>query len=110
MTVAGRLDRLPLGRFHYRLLLLCGFGWLFDSMDTGLVSFVMARLKGEWRLSPDQVALVGSAGLFGMFVGGALSGTLADRFGRKTIFQWTLLLFSLATGLCGLAWSFGSLL
>ena len=110
MTVAGRLDRLPLGRFHYRLLLLCGFGWLFDSMDTGLVSFVMARLKGEWRLTPDQVAMVGSAGLFGMFVGGALSGTLADRFGRKTIFQWTLLLFSAATGLCGLAWSFGSLL
>jgi MFS transporter, putative metabolite:H+ symporter len=110
MTVAGRLDRLPLGRFHYRLLLLCGFGWLFDSMDTGLVSFVMARLKGEWRLTPDQVALVGSAGLFGMFLGGALSGTLADRFGRKTIFQWTLLLFSVATGFCGLAWSFTSLL
>ena len=39
MRAADRLDRLPLGRFHYRLLLLSGFGWLFDSMDTALVSF-----------------------------------------------------------------------
>jgi putative MFS transporter len=109
MKVAGRLDRLPLGRFHYRLLLLCGLGWMFDSMDTGLVSFVLARLKGEWSLSSQQIALAGSVGLFGMFLGGACSGALADRLGRKAVFQWTLLLFSLATGLCGLAWSFTTL-
>jgi len=105
MKVAGRLDRLPLGRFHHRLLLLSGLGWLFDSMDTGLVSFVLARLKGEWHLTSHQIALTGSMGLFGMFLGGACSGALADRFGRKAVFQWTLLLFSVATGLCGLAWS-----
>src|SRR5262245_19636204 len=109
MRVADRLDRLPLGRFHYRLLLLSGLGWLFDSMDTGLVSFVLARLKTEWSLTPGQVAFAGSAGLFGMFLGGAFAGALADRYGRKAVFQWTLLLFSLATGLCAFAWSFESL-
>jgi putative MFS transporter len=45
-----------------------------------------------------------------MFAGGALAGTLADRYGRKGVFQATLLVFSLATGLCAFAWSFGSLL
>jgi len=110
MQVAGRLDRLPLTRFHYRLLILSGLGWLFDSMDTGLVSFVLARLKVEWSLTPDQVALTGSAGLFGMFLGGALAGGLADRYGRKTMFQATLLIFSLATGLCAFAQGFWSLL
>jgi MFS transporter, putative metabolite:H+ symporter len=109
MRVADRLDRLPLGRFHYRLLLLSGLGWLFDSMDTGLVSFVLARLKTEWSLTPGQVAFAGSAGLFGMFLGGAFAGALADRCGRKAVFQWTLLLFSLATGLCAFAWNFESL-
>jgi len=109
MRVADRLDRLPLGRFHYRLLLLSGLGWLFDSMDTGLVSFVLARLKTEWHLTAGQVAFAGSAGLFGMFLGGACAGSLADRFGRKAVFQWTLLLFSIATGLCAFAWSFESL-
>ncbi len=110
MQVAGRLDNLPLSRFHYRLLILSGLGGMFDSMDTGLVSFVLTRLKVEWHLTPDQLALTGSAGLVGMFLGGALAGSLADRYGRKAMFQATLLIFSLATGLCALAQGFWSLL
>jgi putative MFS transporter len=110
MKLSDRLDRLPLSGFHYRLLILSGLGWLFDSLDTGLVSFVLARLKVEWRLTPDQIAATGSAGLFGMFLGGALAGSLADRYGRKAMFQATLLIFSLATGLCAFAWSLPSLL
>jgi putative MFS transporter len=110
MQVSDRLDRLPLSRFHYRLLILSGLGWLFDSMDTGLVSFVLARLKTEWTLTPDQMAAIGSAGLVGMLLGGAIAGSLADRFGRKAVFQATLLIFSVATGLCALAWGFASLL
>ena len=109
MRVSDRLDGLPLGRFHYRLLILSGLGWLFDSMDTGLVSFVLARLKTEWDLSAGQIGMTGSAGLAGMFLGGAFAGSLADRYGRKAVFQWTLLIFSLATGLCALAWGFESL-
>jgi len=110
MRVADRLDRLPLAGFHYRLLLLSGLGWLFDSMDGGLMSFVLARLKTEWHLLPDQIAALSSAGLFGMFLGGAVAGSLADRFGRKAVFQSTLIIFSVATGLCALAQGFGSLL
>ena len=41
MKVSDRLDGLPIGRFHYRLLILSGFGWLFDAMDSGLVSFIL---------------------------------------------------------------------
>jgi MFS transporter, putative metabolite:H+ symporter len=110
MRVADRLDRIPLSGFHYRLLLLSGFGWLFDSMDSGLMSFIVARLKTEWHLTPDRVAFLNSAGLAGMFFGGAVAGSLADRFGRKTVFQTTLLVFSVATGLCALAQGFWSLL
>ncbi|HYV20868.1 MAG TPA: hypothetical protein VFC25_17775 [Verrucomicrobiae bacterium] len=47
MNVAGRLDPLPIGPFHRRLLLLSGLGWLFDSMDTGLVSFVGEETRGR---------------------------------------------------------------
>ena len=109
MRVADRLDRLPLAGFHYRLLLLSGLGWLFDSMDSGLMSFVVARLKIEWHLGPDQIAVATSAGLAGMFLGGAVAGSLADRFGRKAIFQMTLLIFSVSTGLCALAQGLASL-
>ncbi len=110
MTIAERLDRLELSRFHYRLLLLSGLGWLFDAMDTGLLSFVLARLKVEWHLTPGQLGWTGSASMLGMLIGGALSGSLADRFGRKAMFQTTLVLFSIATGLCALAWDLPSLM
>ncbi|MFQ5877918.1 MAG: MFS transporter [Acidobacteriota bacterium] len=110
MRVSDRLDRLPLGRFHYRVLILSGLGWMFDSMDVGLVSFAAARLRDEWSLSSSRIALVLNFSLLGMFLGGALAGALADRFGRKTIFQVTLLVFSIGTGLCGLSWGLASLL
>ncbi len=109
MRVADRLDRLPVTGFHHRLLVLSGLGWLFDSMDGGLMSFVLARLKVEWHLGPDQIAIASSAGLAGMFLGGAVAGSLADRFGRKAVFQSTLLIFSIATGLCALAQGLASL-
>src|SRR6058998_717905 len=78
-------------------------------MDGGLMSFVLARLKVEWHLGPDQIAIASSAGLAGMFLGGAAAGSLADRFGRKVVFQAMLLIFSIATGLCALAKGLASL-
>ena len=37
MDIVARLQSLPVGRFHYKLLVLVGLGWLFDAMDTGMV-------------------------------------------------------------------------
>ncbi len=108
--VIERLDRLPLSKFHWRLLWVGGLGWMFDAMDVGIVTFVLASLKQSWSLSPQQVGNIGSIGLFGMFLGAAFAGTLSDRWGRKLAFQGTLFVFSLASGLCGLAWGYGSLL
>jgi MFS transporter, putative metabolite:H+ symporter len=104
------LDNLPLGGFHRRLLLVSGLGWMFDAMDVGLVSFVLAALVTEWKLTPTQVGWVSSAGFVGMFLGAATAGALADRFGRKLLFQSTLVIYSVATGLCALAGNLGTLL
>jgi putative MFS transporter len=110
MLIAERLDSLPLSRFHWKLVGASGLGWLFDAFDSGLVSFVLAVLAKEWALSPAQVGRIGSMGLVGMFAGAVLVGLLADRFGRKLLFQTTLVVFSVATGLCGLTTTYGALL
>lgn len=110
MDIAARLERLPVSAFHYRLLIITGLGWAFDAMDTGIISFVLPVLSKAWGLNPDQVGFIGSIGLIGMAIGAVLSGTVADAFGRKKVFAGTLILYSLATGLCGIAWNYESLL
>lgn len=110
MGLIQRLERIPVGKFHYCLLLVTGLGWMFDAMDTGIIAFVLPTLAKVWALTTPQMGLIGSMGLVGMAIGAVLAGALADRFGRKRMFMATLALYSLATGLCGLAWSFESLL
>jgi len=110
MRISERLDNLPLSRFHWRMVTASGLGWMFDALDSGIVSFVLAVLVKEWGLSPAQVGRVGSIGLVGMFAGAVLVGALADRYGRKLLFQSSLAVFSVATGLCGAAPGYVSLL
>lgn len=98
--VSARLDRLPRSRFHYKLLGINGCAWAFDAFDVGLMTFVVAKLNQAWNLSPAETGLLLSAGLFGMLAGAILAGPLADRFGRKTVFQWTMLVFSLFSLAC----------
>ena len=105
-----RLEALPVGSFHYRLLMLTGLGWMFDAMDTGLISFVLPVLAKEWNLTQSEMGMIGSVGLLGMAFGAVIAGTIADKIGRKGVFSLTLFLYSLATGLCALSWNFESLL
>lgn len=86
-----------------KLLLGAGFSWLFDAMDVGLVSFIAAALSVDWNLDPQQIGLLAAINSTGMAFGAAASGSLADRYGRKAVLLWTLLLFSIASGLSALA-------
>lgn len=85
-----------------KLLVTAGVGWLFDALDVGILSFVIAALAIDWQLSPTQIGWIGSVNSIGMAVGALLCGVLADRYGRKNIFMWTLLIFSVASGLSAL--------
>lgn len=61
MDLATRLDRLPLGRLHRRIVVASGLGWAFDAMDVGLISFAIVAISKEWGLTPNQRGLVGHA-------------------------------------------------
>jgi putative MFS transporter len=103
LSIARRLEGLPLGGFHYRLLFICGIGWLFDAMDVGLVAFVLPAVGKEWHLSAAQLGALGSIGLLGMGLGAVVGGTLSDLLGRKRVFTYTLIFYGVATFLAGLA-------
>ncbi|MBV8074220.1 MAG: MFS transporter [Candidatus Eremiobacteraeota bacterium] len=95
--------------FERKLLLAAGGGWLFDAMDLLIVGTVVAAAGAEWHLDPRAKGAIITANLLGMFVGAALSGFVADRFGRRAVFIWTLLAYTLLSGLSAFAWDATSL-
>lgn len=92
-----------------KLLFSAGLSWLFDAMDVGIISFIVAALAVEWNLAAQQIGLLTALNSIGMAVGAAVAGSLADRYGRRSILIWTLLIFSAASGLSALATSFAVL-
>ncbi|WP_445116803.1 niacin transporter NiaP [Acinetobacter sp. WZC-1] len=103
MDLVSRIQRLPIGRFHYTLLWVIGLGWMFDAMDTGLISFILTKMAEEWQMTPAEKGWVVSIGFVGMAIGAVCSGGLADRIGRRSVFAMTLVIYSIATALCAFA-------
>lgn len=96
-------------RKQRKLLMNAGFSWLFDAMDIGMLSFIIAALAVSWDLGAAQIGWLTAINSIGMAVGAALAGAMADRYGRKVILLATLIIFSVATGLSALAASFAIL-
>ena len=65
-SINERIGKLPLGKFHYRLLGMIASGVAFEALDTGLIAFVLAKMISAWNLSPAQIGFIGSAALLGM--------------------------------------------
>ena len=105
VDVRTRLDNMRLGAFHRHLIVVGGLGIMFDALDVGILSFVLAALILAWHLGPVTIGVMGSINLVGMAIGAAVAGSLADRYGRRTVFMWTLFLYSIATGVAGFATS-----
>ena len=99
----------PTGR-HYLILGMCWAGWLFDFYDLMLFSFLLVPIKKSLGLDEVSMSLLLGASLAATAVGGIIFGYLADRFGRKSVLSWTILVYSLGTFLCGTAGSFAALL
>ena len=105
-----RLDRLPFGRPHLKVLTGSGIGWALDAMDVGLISFIIAALAQQWDLAPGETAWIASIGFIGMAIGASIGGLLADRIGRRQVFALTLLVYGLATGASALVSGIAALL
>lgn len=97
VNAGSRLDRLPLGPFHRRIMMLIGIGMFFDGFDIYLAGTVLGvTLKTGFSTLP-QNALFISATFVGMMLGSFATGFLGDRYGRRFTYQFNLLLFGIAS-------------
>jgi putative MFS transporter len=91
VNAGARLDSLPIGPFHSRVLWLVGMGMFFDSFDNTLSSSVLASMlhSGWSTLQLNSVFM--SATFVGLTIGAGLAGWMSDRFGRRFAYQFNLL-------------------
>jgi MFS family permease len=80
-----------------RALLAAGLGYMLDAMDVLLYVFALQTLRGAFGLSNAQAGLISSATLATSAIGGIVAGVLSDRFGRRRLLVWTILLYSLGS-------------
>jgi len=97
VNAGGRLDRLPVGPFHYRIMWLVGVGMFFDGFDIYVAGTVLASTLKSGFSTLNQNALFVSATFVGMMIGSFVTGFLGDRYGRRFTYQANLLMFGLAS-------------
>jgi putative MFS transporter len=96
-TAAQRLDRLPIGSFHRRILFLIGAGMFLDYFDAMLQGSVLGALTASHWSTLNLNAQFISATFLGMLIGSFLSGMLGDRYGRRFTYQVNLLVIGLTS-------------
>ncbi|MGF6939735.1 putative MFS transporter [Paraburkholderia sp. UCT70] len=102
--ISARLDRLPATRTIWQLVMLLSFGMFFELYDLMYSGYIAPGLVHSGLLTATTRGLFGTSGvasfiaaLFaGLFIGTAACGFLADRFGRRAIFTWSLLWYTAA--------------
>ena len=101
------LDQIPIGRFHYWLVAVCGLANAADAVEILVVSFVLPVLD----LSDSEKGILSCITFVGMMIGGAFWGHLGDlHWGRRPVLQIALAVNGLFALLCAFTNTFSLLL
>ena len=95
--VGATMDEAKLSPIHYRVFALIAAGYFFDVSNFIVLGALVPNMIHSNFLTPGEVATVASAQTFGLFVGTVGQGEFTDRWGRKAVYQFNLLLFGVAT-------------
>ncbi len=97
--------RLPVTRTLRTLVMLLSLGGFFEFYDIFFSGYIAPGLVRSHILTPTTRGLFGLTGIAsfvaalfsGLFIGTALFGFVADRFGRRAIFTFSLLWYTVAS-------------
>ena len=102
-SVLARLDRLPATRHVWMLVVLLSLGGMFEFYDLFMTGYVIPGLVKAGLLSGVTVGIFTGPALFvaatftGLFIGTFVFGFVADKYGRRTIFTFSMLWYCAAT-------------
>jgi MFS transporter, putative metabolite:H+ symporter len=111
--LAARLDRLPMTRHIWALVTLISLGGWFELYDLFLTAYIAPGLVKAGYFTPQSLGVfnvlgplhVAGVGTFvfalfaGLFVGAIFLGHVADRYGRRSVFTFSLVWYSITTAI-----------
>ena len=102
-AILARLDRLPGTRHVWMLITLLSLGGMFEFYDLFMTGYVVPGLVKAGLLAGVSVSIFAGPALFvaatftGLFIGTFVFGYAADKYGRRTIFTYSMLWYCAAT-------------
>jgi MFS transporter, putative metabolite:H+ symporter len=110
ISVAARLNRLPVTRAHRVAVFIVGIGMFFDLYEVFLAGTLSAVLTKHFDVTGNNLKLVLSSAFVGAFIGAILLSRLADRLGRRRAFFFTLSIYSFFSVLAAFSPNVGMLI
>lgn len=110
VSIARRLERLPITRYQRTIFIVIATAWFFDCVDLATMTFILSSIKAEFSLSSQQVGTLAGMSFLGMFLGAGSAGILADKFGRCVVFRWSIVLWGVSSLACAAAPNVGTLM
>jgi len=112
--ITARIDRLPASWTVWRLVILLSLGAFFEMYDLfqtayvspGLISSGIFRVGAKGLFGLTDQATFAAATFGGLFAGTILFGSVADKFGRRAIFTFSMLWYTVANVAMGLQHSY----
>jgi putative MFS transporter len=104
--LSARLDRLPFGRWHAKCVAVVGAAHFFDAFDALTIAFVLPVLMVEWGLTPGEASILVAIGYVGQTIGAIGLGRAAERYGRRRVLRWSLIILSIVSLLSAAAGGF----
>src|SRR3546814_136620 len=76
---------------------------MMNSLDSTIANVALPHIQGSVSASQEQITWVLTSYIVAAAIFTPLTGWLAGRFGRKRLIQFSIVGFTLASGLCGIA-------
>ena len=90
-SVAAPPEEVVLHKFHKKMIFTAGIGFFTDAYDLFIISIVSSILAPIWHLTTLQVALLNGAALASAAFGAVFFGFFSDRYGRKKLYGYEIL-------------------
>jgi len=82
---------------------------VMNSLDTTIANVALPNMQGSVSASADQITWVLTSYIVAAAIMTPMTGWLAGRFGRKTVFMVSIVGFTVASALCGAATTLGQI-